>query len=668
MAIANLPKLNFSVPFAMTAALPVEYNAYFSTLADATAAAAQAEAPGSSNTVYYFGQKIVVVGDTECKLYIIQPDKTLKEAGGVPLGDGASITVGEDGKIAVKGVAEASANQQPRIKVVDGVKTIEWYTPDTSTVAGLQDTVAQHTSDISDIKTRLSAAEEDIDINTGDITTNASNITKITDGTTVVGKASKDAKGNVIDETYATKTVLTDGLAAKADSTDVYKKTETYSQTEVDDKVAAAVSSVYKPAGSSDFAALPEPAKAILGNVYNINDAFTTDDKFVEGTGKKYPAGTNVVVVKVGTDYKYDVLAGVTDLTDYYTKKQVDDAIDADVKVVTDGLANGTIVAAKATSATNDGDGKKISETYATKTGLNEVSTTVSNIISGSTTVGKATKDGDGNVISDTYATTRQLEDSVAEADKTLIVTFTKTGSDWSADKTFAEIQTAIAAGKAVIATSNGGQIVLYTSDASSIVFLATDEIDNTDGTITLPQSKFTYGSAGAISVTTIGEKVYSKATIDTKLGGKVDTVSGKQLSTNDFTNALKDKLDAIPAGAQVNAIDTVSDEFTLSDTKELSVNAIDKSKITGLSTALDSKLENVKVAGATANLPVSGKTVTLPGATASALGLVKGSTVNNGVSINADFTMTVNNITTDKLVQGTDTLIWNGGSAASAG
>ena len=101
MAIANLPKLNFSVPFAMTAALPVEYNAYFSTLEDATAAAAAAEAPGSSNTIYYFGQKIVVVGDTECKLYIIQPDKTLKEAGGVPLGDGASITVGEDGKIAV---------------------------------------------------------------------------------------------------------------------------------------------------------------------------------------------------------------------------------------------------------------------------------------------------------------------------------------------------------------------------------------------------------------------------------------------------------------------------------------------------------------------------------------------------------------------------------------
>nr|DAO19807.1 MAG TPA: hypothetical protein [Caudoviricetes sp.] len=82
MAIANLPKLNFSVPFAMTAALPVEYNAYFSSYEDALAAAQTAEAPGSSNTVYYYGQKVVVVGDTSADLYIIQPNQTLKAAGG----------------------------------------------------------------------------------------------------------------------------------------------------------------------------------------------------------------------------------------------------------------------------------------------------------------------------------------------------------------------------------------------------------------------------------------------------------------------------------------------------------------------------------------------------------------------------------------------------------
>ena len=39
----------------------------------------------------------------------------------------------------------------------------------------------------------------------------------------------------------------------------------------------------------------------------------------------------------------------------------------------------------------------------------------------------------------------------------------------------------------------------------------------------------------------------------------KVDKVPGKGLSTNDFTNALKNKLDGIEAGAQVNAVTSVA-------------------------------------------------------------------------------------------------------------
>lgn len=81
MAIPGLPKLNFSVPLSMTAALPVEYNAYFNSYEAALAAAQTAEAPGSSNTIYYYGQKIVVVGKSSADLYLIQPDKSLKLLG-----------------------------------------------------------------------------------------------------------------------------------------------------------------------------------------------------------------------------------------------------------------------------------------------------------------------------------------------------------------------------------------------------------------------------------------------------------------------------------------------------------------------------------------------------------------------------------------------------------
>lgn len=45
---------------------------------------------------------------------------------------------------------------------------------------------------------------------------------------------------------------------------------------------------------------------------------------------------------------------------------------------------------------------------------------------------------------------------------------------------------------------------------------------------------------------------------IKTALGGKVDAVSGKGLSTNDYTSAEKQKLSGIASGAQVNVIESV--------------------------------------------------------------------------------------------------------------
>ena len=52
---------------------------------------------------------------------------------------------------------------------------------------------------------------------------------------------------------------------------------------------------------------------------------------------------------------------------------------------------------------------------------------------------------------------------------------------------------------------------------------------------------------------------VYYHSKVKTALNNKVDKVSGKGLSTNDFTNALKNKLDNIAAGAQVNVIEGIT-------------------------------------------------------------------------------------------------------------
>lgn len=150
MPTNNLPKLNFSVPFAMTSALPLDYNAYFESYEAALAAAQEAEQAGSSNTVYYYGQKLVVVTNNKATLYLIQPDKTLSAVGTEVLGDDKSIEI-VDGKVALKGFGSATAGQQPRVNAAG--TDIEWYTPDTSTVSGLADTVAGHTQDISNLQT-----------------------------------------------------------------------------------------------------------------------------------------------------------------------------------------------------------------------------------------------------------------------------------------------------------------------------------------------------------------------------------------------------------------------------------------------------------------------------------------------------------------------------------
>lgn len=60
----------------------------------------------------------------------------------------------------------------------------------------------------------------------------------------------------------------------------------------------SSLTGAYIPKGSLAFASLPAtPTVGMAGYVYNITDDFTTDSRFVEGSGKNYPAGSNVVVV-----------------------------------------------------------------------------------------------------------------------------------------------------------------------------------------------------------------------------------------------------------------------------------------------------------------------------------------------------------------------------------
>ena len=74
-------KLNFAVGFNRTSAFPLDANSYFESYTDAVAAAAHAAVVGSSDSAYYIGQLIIVNELGKFGLYQIGADNTLVKFG-----------------------------------------------------------------------------------------------------------------------------------------------------------------------------------------------------------------------------------------------------------------------------------------------------------------------------------------------------------------------------------------------------------------------------------------------------------------------------------------------------------------------------------------------------------------------------------------------------------
>ena len=149
---------------------------------------------------------------------------------------------------------------------------------------------------------------------------------------TTVGDENSGLVKKVNDNSIAI-TSLQNNKADKATTLAGYGIGDAYTKDEVDGKL----SSAYKAQGSKAASELTSSllAAANEGYVYNLSDALEITDSnkslFVEGVKSSYPAGTNVVVVKVGSTYKFDVIAGFVDLTAY--------AKTADQKTITDALS-----------------------------------------------------------------------------------------------------------------------------------------------------------------------------------------------------------------------------------------------------------------------------------------------------------------------------------------
>ena len=110
----------------------------------------------------------------------------------------------------------------------------------------------------------------------------------------------------------------------------------------------------------------------------------------------------------------------------------------------------------------------------------------------------------------------------------------------------------------------------------------------------------------------------YLVSKVNEKLDTKVDKVAGKGLSTNDFTNALLEKLNGIADGAEVNqsafatvkvgetsiVADAKSDAFNIAGSGKIKVSAADDTvtiEVQNFGTAADKNVEFFDLAGAAA-------------------------------------------------------------------
>lgn len=144
------------------------------------------------------------------------------------------------------------------------------------------------------------------------------------DGTTVTQSGTSTVTFAVGEIPQSKVTSLTTDLAAKATTTalNAVKATAeaaapqatTYTKTEVDNKVASAVGSVYKMKGSvDDAAALTALTGVVIGDVYNVVAAGTLN-------GEAFEAGSNFVAIKAGAGTQtgmWDKLGGTIDLSAY---------------------------------------------------------------------------------------------------------------------------------------------------------------------------------------------------------------------------------------------------------------------------------------------------------------------------------------------------------------
>lgn len=666
----------------------------------------------TSDPVAYVGQIITVLefldSDVEyttpvgATVYVIKDEAgALEPVGTSPVGDEGTITVAEDGTVSLYGIAGLALTREDEdgetVNItyqplyVNGKLT--WVEPSATTVEGLA-------TEIEGLKTRISALETTVgQAAEGD--TEATGLVKAT----ADNAAAIDAIEAKIGEVTEDKTVvemISDAQAAA-----------TYDDTDVKAGIAALEGLVGEESVAAQIAKEATRAEGVEGGL--DTRLKTVEDDYLKAADKTELSEAIEAAEESAVDRILGYLAEEVVNESYDTLKEVAAWIESDTTNSAELIGRVTAI---------EEDYLKGADRTALQDAIDDLEEFVGTLPEGATSetvIAYIQEVVDGLKISD-YA---------KAADLTALAGRVTSLESLVGEKSVSEqIETAIASkvdkveGSRLMTDDEGAKLAGIAEGAQVNIIDTVDEtqfavdnkhltlldiamgkvtglsdalagkVDKTEGSRLLTSDeatkleKLVLGENGEVSVS--GKVAAGNVDgLDAWIIARAGTLEG--LSENNLTDTLLGKLNGIAEGAQVNVIDEVSDEFTVTG-KTLSVNAIAQDKITGLTDALAGKvdaqdgyrliseieheklaniaenaqvnvLEGVKVGGTL--LDIVDKTVDIPVADTTVLGLVMSSVAENKIAVAEDGTMEVNSLNVNKLVQTTgDTLVLDGGAS----
>ena len=422
---------------------------------------------------------------------------------------------------------------------------------------------------------------------------------------------------NGVAQTVTNKTInLTLGTAAAKNSTSAVtaNSTDLVESGAVKTAIDAAMVSAYKAGGSKTCAELTSAllVAANEGYVFTMSDTGTTTSDFIEGAGKEIGVGADVGVIKRDGVYKFNLLPGIIDTSNFITKSATTGLVKNDGSIdTTTYISDISGKADKVTSATSGNfagldangnltDSGKKSSDFATSTQGGKADTAVQTIKIGGTAQTKT----DGVVDLPAYPTTLPASDTTStySATGTAPVNGTAVASaigaldvnevggtgkyiskisetDGKISATAADMPTSLPASDTTDTYSATGTVpVSGTAVAAALGTLDVAEvggsgkyiqkISETDGKISATSQDLNATAVGLGSVVNTGDSAtpmengttkFTTGGAYTELAKKVDKVTGKGLSTNDYTTTEKNKLAGIEAGAEANVLESVS-------------------------------------------------------------------------------------------------------------